>query len=187
MFRREEAERRELINQMKESASKLGLTSIVDILVNYEGKYNDLKLFFYIILLRIYFFNNSTGTLGKMRRNVHGTNDIVRSNHDKLIYNECNMKTLMGMMREIKEDLLKFTFHMRMDYCDVGNFFPLKSDQDLQNFLDRSNPDWLLRMKGFNHLLYTTVTNNKRRFGVALLHTLFTRSYISSHGWPLPG
>lgn len=121
-----------------------------------------------------------------MRRNGHGTNDIVRSNHDKLVYNEHNMQTLLTMMRELKDDMLKFTFHMRMDYSDVGQFFPLKSNQDLQNFMDRNNPDWPLRMKGFYHLLYTTVTKNKRRFGGALLHTLFSRNFIIGHRWPVP-
>ena len=162
MFRREESERRELVAKMKKYATELGLTSIVDILNNYEG------------------------TLTKMRRNVHGTYDIVRSNNDKLVNNECDMKNLISMVKDVKEDMKKYTFHMRMDYCDVGQFFPLQSDQDLQKFMDRQHPDWHLRMKGFNHLLYTTVTKNKRRFGGALLHTLFSRQFIPCHRWPLP-
>lgn len=38
MFRREENERSELLSSMKKGASQLGLTSIVEVLENYEGK-----------------------------------------------------------------------------------------------------------------------------------------------------
>ena len=122
-----------------------------------------------------------------MRRNCHGTNDIVRSNHSKLEVNEYNMKSVMVMLKEIKTDMRQFTFHMRMDTCDLGSFFPLKNDTDLQSFMDRTHPDWPLRMRGFYHLLFTTVTKTKRRFGGALLHTLFSRDFVSTHRWPYPG
>lgn len=45
MFRREEKERRQLIEKMKEHAEALGLTSITDILNNYEG-----TIYFYFLI-----------------------------------------------------------------------------------------------------------------------------------------
>ena len=50
MFRREEAERRLLISKMKEYAEQLGLSSITDILTNYEG-ISLLPSLFYIVIL----------------------------------------------------------------------------------------------------------------------------------------
>ena len=128
-----------------------------------------------------------TGTLTKMRRNVHSTNDIARSSHEKIVSNEKNMKDVLDMLKEIKDDMRQYNFHMKMDTADVGKYFPLDCDKDLQEFMDRSNNGWQSRMKGFHHLLFTTITKNKRRFGAALLHALFTRNFISSHRWPFPG
>lgn len=203
MFRREEAERLDKIAKMKEMATDLGLPSIVAVLENNEGI--TIYIFFVfsahqqllflinvhstndIGLLIILFFFFLTGTLTKMRRNVHSTNDIARSNHERLMSTEQSMKTIIDMLKEIKEDMRQYNFHLKMETADVGKFFPLSCDEDLQDFMDRKHPEWPKRMKGFYHLLFTTVTKNKRRFGGALLHALFTRDFISCHRWPFPG
>lgn len=122
-----------------------------------------------------------------MRRNVFHTSDTVRSNHNKLVTNETNVKVMMDMLREIKEEMKKFYFHIKMDSIDICEFFPLKSDDDLNRFMDKTHENWEMRRKGFNHLLYCTVTKVKRRFSTALLHLLFTRDFIANHKWPFPG
>lgn len=122
-----------------------------------------------------------------MRRNVHNTYDTVRSNHNKLTVNGQNTLNIMDMLRDIKEELKQFTFYIRMNSVDVSDFFPLKNDKDLALFLDKSHEDWERRRRGFHHLLFTTVTKNKRRFSTALLHTVFTRDFISNHTWPHSG
>lgn len=128
-----------------------------------------------------------TGTLGKMRRNMFNTNDIVKSHLDKLGCNETYLKNIISMMMEIKDDMKQFSFHMRMDSIDISEFFPLKSDDDLKRFMDKSHEEWPLRRRGFYHLLYTTVSKNPKKFAAALLHTLFSREFISNHRWPHPG
>lgn len=122
-----------------------------------------------------------------MRRNIHSTNDIVRSNHERLLCNEQTNKIVIEMLKDIKEEMRQYNFHIKMETADVGKYFPLDCDEDLQEFMDRGHPEWPSRMKGFYHLLFTTVTQKKRRFGGALLHALFTRNFISCHRWPFPG
>lgn len=136
------------------------------------------------MLFFIYLF---LGTLGKMRRNMFNTNDIVKNHLDKLGLNDEHLKTIMSMLNEIKKDIQQFSFHMRMDSIDVSDFFPLKNDDDLKRFMDKNHEEWPLRRRGFYHLLFTTVTKNQKRFGTAMLHTLFSRQFISNHRWPLPG
>lgn len=118
---------------------------------------------------------------------MHGTNDCVRFNREKLISNEYFTKLIMDMLKEIKGDMRQFTFHMRMDSVDVSEYFPLRDAGSLNEFFDRKHEEWPLRRRGFYHLLFTTVTTSKRKFGTGLLHTLFTRDFVSNHRWPVPG
>lgn len=118
---------------------------------------------------------------------MFATNNIAKANFDKLSSFEYNLKNMMQMLKEIKEDMRQYSFHMKMDCTDLSDFFPLKTDDDLKKFFDKDHEDWNLRKRGFHHLLYTTVTNQKKKFGTALLHTLFTREFIANHRWPFPG
>ena len=122
-----------------------------------------------------------------MRRNVFNVCDTVRSNHDKLKNNEKNSGDIMQMLREIKHEIAQFSYHIKMDSVDMSDFFPLKSNADLKRFIDKSHDEWPQRRKGFQHLLYTTVTKTKRRFAAALLHVLFSREFIFAHKWPYTG
>lgn len=103
---------------------------------------------------------------------------------DKLICNEYNMKTILSLLKEIKDDMKELTYHRKMDSVDLSVFFPVDSDEDLNNFLNRDHEDWAARRKAFYHLMFTTVNNSKDKFACALLHSLFTRNYISTHQWP---
>lgn len=82
-------------------------------------------------------FNFITVSLGKMRRNMHSTNDCVRFNREKLVSNEYSMKMVVDMLREIKQDMSQFTYHVKMDSVDVSEFFPLRSATCLEKFFDR--------------------------------------------------
>lgn len=113
--------------------------------------------------------------------------ELGRSNHEKLKCNDYYMKAMMSMLQEIKEGMLKNNYHMKMDTNDVSDFFPIKDEQSLKLFMDRTHSEWDARKHGFYHLLYTTITKKKKKFARALLHTVFSRPYISSHRWPQPG
>ena len=129
----------------------------------------------------------SLGGLGKLRKNVINVIEIARSNHEKLKCNDYYMRKILSMLLEVKEDMQQYTYHMKMDTSDVSEFFPLKDECSIKQFMDRNHTDWDTRKHGFYHLLYTTITKKKTQFARALLHTVFTRSFISAHRWPQPG
>lgn len=64
-----------------------------------------------------------------MNKTQTHTNDTVRANHDKLKSNENVSNTMMGMLKEIKDELKQFSYHMRMDSLDLSEFFPLKNEE----------------------------------------------------------
>ena len=72
-----------------------------------------------------------------MRRNMHSTNDCVRFNREKLVNNEYSMKIVVDMLKDIKQDMKQFTYHVKMDSVDVSEFFPLKNEDSLEKFFNR--------------------------------------------------
>lgn len=121
-----------------------------------------------------------------MKRNCQGTHDTVRFNSQKLVPIDCNTKLILDHVIEIKQDIRRFNFHIKMDMIDMSLYFPLENDASLAEFMAKDE-DWEKRRKGFHHLLYTVVTNDKKKFSGALLHTLFTRDFVRNHKWPIPG
>ena len=119
-----------------------------------------------------------------MKRNIHNSSDTGKCCLEKLKCNEYYTQEVLGHIKDIKRDLLQFTFHMKMDTVDLSQFFPLQSHEPLLEFMNRGHEDWNLRRKGFYHLLFTTVTKSQKKFAAALLHTLFTRNFIRKHRWP---
>ena len=91
------------------------------------------------------------------------------------------------MLQDIKDGMLQFSYHMKMDTIDISSFFPVKDEESLQLFMDRKHPDWNARRHGFYHLLFTALTKKKKKFAKALLHTVFSREFIGGHRWPQPG
>ena len=62
-----------------------------------------------------------------MKRNLFSNSDIVRSNHQKLDVNENAMKTVVTLLKHIKNDMRQYAFHMQMDSVDMSDYFPLKN------------------------------------------------------------
>lgn len=122
-----------------------------------------------------------------MCRQVQGSLDLGRASFEKAKCNEYSMKTVISYLTELKNDMKEFSYYMKMDSTDMSDFFPLRTAEDLQRFMDKSHEEWPLRRKGFNHLLYTCVTKSKKKFSAGLLHVLFTREYVGNHKWPNPG
>ena len=91
------------------------------------------------------------------------------------------------MLHEVKDGIKQFCFHVKMDTNDVSDFFPLRDEHSLALFMDKNHPDWNSRKHGFYHLLFTAITNKKKKFAKALLHTIFTRHFIADHHWPQEG
>lgn len=112
---------------------------------------------------------------------------MVRANYERGKCNDVFQKKVLGLLNEIKDDMKKYSFHMQMDSTDLSEFFPLKNKHDLAKFMDRDHEEWPLRRRGFYHLLFTTVSQTKKKFASGLLHTLFSRNFIKEHKWPYYG
>ena len=66
------------------------------------------------------------------------TKQITRVEH-------CVMEVLKET-KEMKQHLIQYNFHLRMDTIDISGFFPLKSNKDLVTFLQRDD-EWIGRKK----------------------------------------
>lgn len=122
-----------------------------------------------------------------MRKNVFNVVETVKSNNEKLKCNDYYMRAILSTLQDVKTDLKQFCFHTKMDTNDISDFFPLKNEHSLNSFMNKNHPDWNARRHGFYHLLFTALTKKKRKFAKALLHTIFSRQFISTHRWPKPG
>lgn len=122
-----------------------------------------------------------------MKRNCKGAYEYSRLGNERHTSNDGDLKTILCHVSEMRSEIKQFTFHQKMDRVDVSKYFPLEDDEMLEEFMDRNNDGWDQRRRGFNHLLYNTVSRNKKRFSCALLHLLFTREFIRDHKWPMAG
>lgn len=122
-----------------------------------------------------------------MKRNMKATYVLTQIGNNKHSRNESDLSTILSYVSEIRSDVKQLAFHQKMDRVDVSLFFPVETDSQINEFLDRNNDGWEARKKGFHHLLYNAVSKCKKRFSCALLHLLFTRDYIRDHKWPLSG
>lgn len=144
-----------------------------------------------------------------MNRHLSYYHQSVRLSSEKDVNFENGLAELLSETKQIRTSISQFTFHIKMDIADITPYFPIKCDDDILNFLQRDE-EWNQRRKAsffwfilfihvlihfenhffsqaFYHLLFNTVTKNKKRFAHALLHILFTREYIRDHKWPAIG
>lgn len=95
---------------------------------------------------------------------------------------------MMSMMKEMQQIMQRVSsqFDMRKK-VDINEFFPIKSLPHLDQFLNKLDGQFHQRREEFENLLYCNVTKTiklKRPFEAALLSSLFTREFLSSHKWP---
>lgn len=122
-----------------------------------------------------------------MRRNHENTNGIVGANHYQLKDIQNRMSKQESEIAEIRQIVKKEAFQKDMEAPDIGFFFPVSTPEQLELFMDRSHPEWNARRKEFYNLLFTCLSDQKTAFSKGLIHTLFTREYISEYKWPSSG
>lgn len=98
---------------------------------------------------------------------------------------------ILETVLDIQKTVLRLASQLDMrKKIAINDYFPIKSDADLQQFLDKSDGFYKARREEFENFLYCSVTNAmklKRPFESNLLATFFSRDYIKSHKWPGPG
>ena len=78
-------------------------------------------------------------------------------------------------------------FHIGVTKHGNCQTFPLRDKEGLEDFMDRSHPDFDKRMNDFNNLMLLTVTNDLQKFIAALMENFFSREFASTYKWPPPG
>lgn len=58
------------------------------------------------------------------------------------------MLEVLKETKEIKQNLIQYNYHLRMDTVDVSHLFPLQTDDDVREFL-RNDQEWNQRKKVF--------------------------------------
>lgn len=119
-----------------------------------------------------------------MRRNLENTFGFVQATHQEIIDIKKSLSILGAKMELVVSMVNKATFNTNMRGCDLSEFFPVETKQQLQLFMDRDHPEWNDRKAEFYNFLYTIASKIKKGFARGLIKALFTRQYINSAKWP---
>lgn len=119
-----------------------------------------------------------------MRRNHENTNEVVRENHSELKAIRTEVVEIRSELAEVVHQVKKATYQSVMQGPDISEFFPVKKEQQLVDFMDRQHPEWEGRKREFYNFLFNCVTDDKKSFTKGLLKTLFSRDYMLTVKWP---
>ena len=101
-----------------------------------------------------------------------------------------NQAVILEILQDLQKTVLRLASNADMESkINIDNYLPIKTDADLDRFLDKKDGLFAEKRKEFENFLYCQVTRNlklKRPFEATLLGTLFSRDFISSHRWPGP-
>ena len=100
---------------------------------------------------------------------------------------ETNQGKMMEQLNRMEKELQRLAFDIDMNRPDITDFFPIKDNGSIREFLSNEDGNFKERRKQFEFLLYDVSSKQKthqKQFGEALKKLLFTRDYVSSHRWP---
>lgn len=128
------------------------------------------------------------GGLGKMRRNNENTYSFIQATHQEVMDLKATVANIISKLDNIALQVQKATFKTLMDDSpDISEFFPVERAEQIENFMDRSHPDWPSRRSQFYSYLFNIVTDSKKNFTKGLLKALFRREYMRTVKWPSSG
>lgn len=122
-----------------------------------------------------------------MRKNHENTNGFVQATHKEVVELKEFVRVMASRLDDITSMVEKATFQSVMQGADISEFFPVERNDQLDDFMDRTHPDWPSRRCEFYNFLYTVVSDCKRSFSQALIKAIFSRPYISKVKWPASG
>lgn len=123
-----------------------------------------------------------------MRRNHENTYALAHATHKEVVDIRSTILRLESKLDAVANQVHKATFDTVMGQgCDISEFFPVESNEQLNRFMDRENSEWNSRKNEFYHFLYTIASNTKKGFARGMIKALFTRSYIVNIKWPSSG
>lgn len=122
-----------------------------------------------------------------MRRNGENTYSYIQAIHQEILDMKAELAKMNAKVDGISHQVQTATFQTVMQGPDMSEFFPVKTPQQLETFMDRSHPEWPSRRSEFYNFLFTCVSDCKKTFVKGLLKSLFTREYMWKVKWPAYG
>ena len=123
-----------------------------------------------------------------MKHNAKNNNDLGRSNHFSLKEVVAMITALTLKVDSVSSNVSKMMFLLLTENTmDISDFFPIKSMAKMNEFMDRTHPEFNIRLREFNNLLLLCADDNIKKFADALLAALFDRKFLSFIIWPTPG
>ena len=123
-----------------------------------------------------------------MNHNTKNGNKILRHVH----YDQRHIMRRLDYVEEVVDSIATnvnklVMFHKGFSKKHVHMFFPLRSQENLRDFMDRQHPDFEIRMEEFQHLMLLTISDSIQKFADALMDIFFTREFAAAVKWPSPG
>ena len=93
------------------------------------------------------------GGFNKLNRQFKYSNGCQRLNAEKSAKIEDCLLELLKETKEMKQQLIKYNYHVKMESGDISSMFPLENDEQLNNFM-KQDQEWDKRRKESYNLLY---------------------------------
>ena len=122
-----------------------------------------------------------------MRRNMENTHGFAQAIHQEVLELKATISRIESSIQAVGVQIQKATFNSIMSGCDISDFFPVESKEQLERFMDRDHPQWNARKLDFYYLLYTIASTDRKGFARSLIKALFSRKYINAMKWPSQG
>ena len=122
-----------------------------------------------------------------MRRNVENTNGLGQATHKEILEVRKCLAQIQSKIESLSQKIDSATFQTVMQSADISEFFPVENNEQLENFMDRANPEWPSRRSGFYNLLLSIASDTKKGFARGMIKALFTRPYICTVKWQPTG
>lgn len=180
-LRQEESRRKYLLNEFTRDASETGIPrSFVRLQQEHGSKKEIAAASAAAVIIGTLFFS---AALTRLRTNCRGIMDFARDGHknDQIIMS--GIAELRALYNEVQKDVKAFSFYIQMGTEDVSNYFPANDNETINRFL-LEDEDYKARRHGFYELLKTCVSVSQKKFGEAIINTLFTLHYKSNTRWP---
>lgn len=122
-----------------------------------------------------------------MRKNMENLHGFAQATYKEVLDLKAQLSNVASRLEVLCSQVEKATFKSVMNDCDISEFFPVETNQQLELFMDREHPQWESRKMEFYHFLYSIASNNKKGFAKGMINALFKRTYICQVKWPSSG
>ena len=123
-----------------------------------------------------------------LKQNAKNGNEILRHVHyDQRTFMR-RLDNLEDTVDNIASNVNKLLiYHKGFSKQHIYNIFPLRSRENLKDFMNKLHPDYKIRMEEFQNLMLLTISNSIQKFADALMDNFFTQEFAADVKWPSPG